>query len=228
VTSRRKAEEIITGGRVSVNGRVATLGESVDSDADVVTVDGRRVTLIEKHRWIVLNKPTGVLTSASDTRGRRTVFDLLPERVPGLTYVGRLDYLTEGLLLLTTDGSSVHLLTHPSSGIERVYLATVLGDGRRAAAAMLSGVVLEGAGLVRPLKVAVENTARGRWEMEITLSEGKNREVRRLCDAVGLEVDRLVRTRFGTVTLGDLARGGWRDLSEKEVRALNREIAGKT
>ena len=219
IASRRKAEDLIVAGRVSVNGAAATLGQSVDAAADLIEVDGRRVKLSTHHTWLALNKPAGVLTSASDQRGRRTVFDLLTDKPPGLTYVGRLDYLTEGLLLLTTDGAAVHKLTHPSSGIERVYEVSVMGDGREAAAAMRRGVELE-EGIMRPREVKAAHTARGRWTLEVTLAEGRNREVRRLCEAVGLEVDRLVRTRFGPISLGSLASGQVRRLNDRELQAI--------
>jgi 23S rRNA pseudouridine2605 synthase len=146
------------------------------------------------------------------------VFDLVPKR-PGLTYVGRLEYLTEGLLLFTTDGAAAHRLTHPSRRVERTYVASVLGDGEAAIAQAHHGVELDD-GVVRPLRMRGEKTGRGRWQLTITIAEGKNREVRRLCEALGLEVDRLVRVRFGPVELGDLAVGKVRSLTRAEVRAL--------
>ena len=224
VASRRKAEELIQAGRISVNGSAATLGQSVDPDSDVIEMDGRRVgsATPEEHTWLVLNKPAGVLTSATPQRGRKTVFDLIPPaaRAPGLTYVGRLDYLTEGLLLLTTDGEAVHRLTHPKSGIERVYLVDVSGDGRAAAAAMRRGVEIDEIGFTRVRDVRAEHRSRGRWTLEITVAEGKNREIRRLCEAVGLEIERLVRTRFGPATLGKLAPGQFRKLTRAEQDSL--------
>jgi 23S rRNA pseudouridine2605 synthase len=146
------------------------------------------------------------------------VFDLVPKR-PGLTYVGRLDYLTEGVLLFTTDGTAAHRLTHPSRRVERTYVAFVLGDGEAAIEQARHGVELDD-GVVRPLRMRGEKTGRSRWQLTITIAEGKNREVRRLCEALGLEVDRLVRVRFGPVELGDLAVGKVRSLTRAEVRAL--------
>jgi 23S rRNA pseudouridine2605 synthase len=148
------------------------------------------------------------------------VFDLVPPR-PGLTYVGRLDFLTEGVLLLTTDGAAAHRLTHPSHEVERTYVASVLGDGGAAAEQARFGVELED-GLVRPKRIRAERLARGRWELTITISEGRNREVRRLCEALGLQVDRLIRVRFGPVELGDLAPGKVRSLTKAERAALER------
>src|SRR5207302_8847596 len=130
----------------------------------------------------MLHKPAGVMTTRADPAGRRTVFDLVDD-VPGLTYVGRLDYMTEGVLLLTTDGDAAHKLTHPSSEIERTYLATVRGDGAAAARAAMKGVELED-GLVMPRDVSARRTGRGVWELEITIAEGRTREVRRLCEGL--------------------------------------------
>jgi 23S rRNA pseudouridine2605 synthase len=140
---------------------------------------------------------------------------------PGLTYVGRLDFLTEGVLLLTTDGAAAHRLTHPSREVERTYVASVLGEGDLAAEEMRHGVELED-GVVRPRKVTPEKVGRGRWDLTITIVEGRNREVRRLCEALGLEVDRLVRVKFGPVELGELASGKVRSLTKPERAALDK------
>jgi 23S rRNA pseudouridine2605 synthase len=218
ILSRRKAEELVANGRVTVNGVPAQVGQSVDPDRDVIMVDGDRIDAPAPLEWFVLHKPAGVITSRNDPEGRRTVFDLVPKR-PGLTYVGRLDYLTEGVLLLTTDGAAAHRLTHPSRQIERTYVASVLGDGEGAAEQARFGVELED-GLVRPKKIRAEKLGRSRWELTITIAEGRNREVRRLCEALGLEVDRLVRVKFGPVELGDLAVGKVRSLTKVEVKAL--------
>lgn len=215
VASRRKAEELVSAGRVTVNGAVARTGQSVDPAKDVIAVDGRRVALPAAARWYVLHKPTGVLTTRSDPEGRPTVFDLVPPE-PGLTYVGRLDYMTEGVLLLTTDGDAAHRLTHPSTGVERTYAAVVRGPVKAAAAAIRAGVELED-GLVTPERVEVSPGPQARtWELGLTIREGRTREVRRLCEHVGLEVLRLVRTSFGPVRLGDLAPGAYRPLSARE------------
>jgi 23S rRNA pseudouridine2605 synthase len=218
ILSRRKAEELVANGRVTVNGAPAQVGQTVDPDKDVIMVDGNRIERPAPLEWFVLHKPAGVITSRHDPEGRKTVFDLVPKR-PGLTYVGRLDYLTEGVLLLTTDGAAAHRLTHPSRQIERTYVASVLGDGEGAAEQARFGVELED-GLVRPKKIRAEKLGRSRWELTITIAEGRNREVRRLCEALGLEVDRLVRVKFGPVELGDLAVGKVRSLTKVEVKAL--------
>ncbi|MDQ6770312.1 MAG: rRNA pseudouridine synthase [Gemmatimonadota bacterium] len=219
IASRRAAEELVAAGRVQINGAIAVTGQSVDPARDAITVDGRKVGAPVEAQWIVLNKPTGVLTTRADPGGRRTVFDLV-EDVPGLTYVGRLDYMTEGVLLLTTDGDAAHKLTHPSSEIERTYVATVRGDGASAARAAMRGVELED-GLVVPRNVLARRVGRGRWDVELTIAEGKTREVRRLCEALDLRVERLVRTKFGPVKLGSLESGRTRGLTARENEIIS-------
>jgi 23S rRNA pseudouridine2605 synthase len=219
VASRRGAEELVAAGRVHINGAVATTGQSVDPGRDTITVDGKKIDAPAPAHWIVLNKPSGVLTTRIDPAGRRTVFELV-EDVPGLTYVGRLDYMTEGVLLLTTDGEAAHKLTHPSSEIERTYVATVRGDGANAARAALKGVQLED-GLVVPRDVSARRVGRGLWDLELTIAEGKTREIRRLCEALGLRVERLVRTKFGPVKLGSLESGRTRGLTARENEIIS-------
>jgi 23S rRNA pseudouridine2605 synthase len=219
VASRRGAEELVAAGRVQINGAVAETGQSVDPARDTITVDGKKIAAPTALRWIVLNKPTGVLTTRDDPSGRRTVFELVDD-VPGLTYVGRLDYMTEGVLLLTTDGDAAHKLTHPSNEIERTYIATVRGDGADAARAAMRGVELED-GLVMPRNVVARRVARGMWELELTIAEGRKHEVRRLCEALGLRVERLVRTKFGPVKLGSLETGKTRALTAREGEIIS-------
>jgi 23S rRNA pseudouridine2605 synthase len=221
IASRRKAEEMVSAGRVTVNGAVARTGQSVDPTKDKIAVDGKSIAAVARSaKWIVLNKPAGVLTTASDPEGRKTVFDFVAP-APGLTYVGRLDYMTEGVLLLTTDGDGAHRLTHPSSGVARTYVATVKGSVKAAAAAIREGIELED-GPVRPESVEVTPGPHARtWDLTLTLREGRTREVRRICEAVDLEVLRLVRTSFGPVTLGSLAPGAARALTKKELDAIH-------
>ena len=214
VASRRAAEELVAAGRVRINGELAITGQSVDPLSDKITVDGKPVAAPTSVAWLVLNKPTGVMTTRSDPRGRQTVFDLV-EDVPGLTYVGRLDYMTEGVLLLTTDGDAAHKLTHPSTEVERTYVATVRGDGGAAAREAMRGVELED-GPVMARDVHARRIDRGLWELELTITEGRKREVRRLCKALGLVVEGLVRTRFGPVKLGSLPSGKTRPLTARE------------
>jgi 23S rRNA pseudouridine2605 synthase len=220
VASRRKAEELVAAGRVKVNGEVARTGQSVEPGVDKITVDGKPVALPAAAKWIVLHKPSGVITTRNDPQGRQTVFDLVKDE-PGLTYVGRLDYMTEGVLLLTTDGDAAHILTHPSSQVPRTYVATVRGSVKAAAAEIRAGVELED-GFVQPEEVDVEPGEQPRsWNLTLTIREGRTREVRRLCEHVGLEVLRLVRTSFGPVQLGSLAPGTNRSLTTQERTQLD-------
>src|SRR2546428_3659030 len=225
VASRRHSEELIAAGRVTVNGRVAQIGQSVDASRDEIRVDGRVVRAPEDTVWVVLHKPAGVMTTRSDPRGRTTVFDLVDD-APGLTYVGRLDYMTEGVLLLTTDGHAANALMHPSGEVERTYVAVVRGDAPAAVSRAKRGVELED-GRVRPSAVAARLLDDGRYEFEVTIAEGRKREVRRLCKALGLRVDRLIRVRFGPVELGSLPSGKTRRLTPSEHRALER-LVGNT
>jgi pseudouridine synthase len=228
IASRRKADELVAAGRVTVNGTRALIGQTVDPAHDVVAVDGRRVDAPRQTAWLVLNKPAGVLTTRHDPAGRDTVFDLVDD-VPGLTYVGRLDYMTEGVLLLTTDGAAANALMHPSTQVERTYVAVVRGDAPAAARMARRGVELED-GMAYPVAVAARPmTGRRQYEFEVTLAEGRNREVRRLCDALGLEVERLIRVAFGPIQLGSLPTGATRPLTRREldlVTALTRRRSG--
>lgn len=225
VVSRREADAAVAEGRVQVNGAIATIGQVVDANRDLITLDGTLVvTRVTSHRWIVLHKPAAVMTTRKDPEGRTTVFDLVDD-VPGLVYVGRLDFMTEGVLLLTTDGRAAHALTHPSNEVERTYVVTVRGDAVTAAKVARRGVQLDD-GLVVPREVLAHPLGGRRWALEITIAEGKTHEVRRLCDALDLEVERLVRTRFGPVRLGDLPPGGARALNNTEREVLDALMVG--
>lgn len=224
VASRRHSEELIAAGRVTVNGAVAQIGQTVDPDRDDIRVDGARIAAPSGAVWIALHKPAGVMTTKADTRGRKTVFDLVDE-VPGLTYVGRLDYLTEGLLLLTNDGQGANALMHPRNEVERTYVAIVRGDAEGAARRARGVVALED-GPVRARNVSARSLGGGLHEFELTITEGRKREVRRLCEALGLRVERLVRTRYGPIQLGKLKPGESRPLSRVEVKEISRIVHG--
>ncbi len=226
VTSRRKAEDLIRAGRVQVDGAPATLGMSVDPASQRVTVDGRPVRPVAT-AWLAFNKPIGYVVSRGDPAGRQTIFDLLP-KVPGLTYVGRLDVMTSGLLLLTTDGAAAHRLTHPRYAVPRTYRLGAHGlDARAAQAALGRSIVLEGRPVavtsfrVRPGASGAGNR-RGGVEIELTLAEGRYRIVRRLADVLGLKVEWLHRVAYGPVQLGRLPEGHHRALTPDEIRAIER------
>lgn len=226
LASRRRAELLIGEGRVRVNGAIAHIGQGIDPATDMVEVDGRRVNLsAAPPTWIVLHKPAGFMTTRSDPQRRRTVFELVND-VPGLVYVGRLDLETEGVLLLTTDGDAANRLTHPSAGIERVYVATVTGDAKGAAERARRGVMLHD-GPVVPKRVSARPARDGKWSFEVVIAEGRKREVRRLCRELGLRVERLVRTTFGPVSLGDMPAGTTRELTGRERKEIEKLVGRK-
>ena len=215
IGSRRACEALIAGGRVRVDGTVARLGARIDPAAAVVEVDGVVVGVRPDLVHYLLNKPAGVVTTAQDPQGRPTVTGLVPAE-PRVFPVGRLDLQTEGLLILTNDGDLAHRLTHPSFGVSKEYLAHVSGAPRPAAVrALRSGVELED-GPTAPAKVALVAPD----VLRITVHEGRNRLVRRMCEAVGHPVRRLVRTRIGPVADRRLAPGEWRLLTPAETRRL--------
>jgi 23S rRNA pseudouridine2605 synthase len=219
--SRRACEQLIEEGRVTVNGQVARLGQRADTSSDRIVVDGIPLPVREGTVYYLLNKPTGVVSSASDPEGRPTVLDLVPE-APRVYPVGRLDIMTEGLLVLTNDGELAYQLTHPSFGVLKEYVAEVEGHlSREAIGRLRRGVELED-GLTAPARV----TSLGPHAARIAIHEGRNRQVRRMCEAVGHPVRRLVRTRIGPVTDRTLPPGQWRHLTTTEVRGLWEAASG--
>lgn len=241
VASRRTAEVLIEQGRVSVNGRAVTeLGSKADPDRDDIRVDGRRVKVGRAvvPRYLLLNKPAGVVTTRSDPHRRRTVMDLLGGEGAGLYPVGRLDYDSEGLLILTNDGDLAARLTHPRHEVAKTYHAVLLGvPDARDLDRLTRGLLLESAGQSQPAGARRERTApaevrvlkayadprgRDRALLEITLREGRNRQVRRMCDAIGHPVESLKRVRIGPLTDASLKPGAWRPLTAREVAALRR------
>ncbi len=214
--SRRTCEALIAEGRVSVNGEVAVLGRRVEVGSDLVTVDGAPVGVMPGLVYYLLNKPAGVVTTADDPEGRPTVLDLVPSGTRVFS-VGRLDQQTEGLLILTNDGEFAQLLAHPRFGVEKEYLAEVSGTpGPGALRRLRQGVVLDTGETTAPARVAAVSPG----VIRLVIHEGRNRQVRRMCDAVGHPVVRLVRTRIGPVTDRSLRPGAWRPLKAGEVRAL--------
>jgi 23S rRNA pseudouridine2605 synthase len=216
IGSRRACEELIANGRVLVNGIPARLGQRVEVTSDVVLIDGAPVGILPGLVYYLLNKPEGVIATASDPEGRPTVMDLLPE-TPRVFSVGRLDAATSGLLILTNDGELAQIVAHPSHGVEKEYLVEVEGDPSPGALRQLrEGVEIEPGVTTRPARVA----RRAPGLLRIVIHEGRNRQVRRMCEAVGHPVRRLIRTRIGPISDTHLQPGEFRELSQKEVREL--------
>lgn len=217
IASRRTAEGYIEAGRVTVNGVVASLGDKADLERDVVELDGVPLARAGKQTYILLNKPRGYVTTLSDEKGRPTVAQLTADCGARVWPVGRLDLDSEGLLILTDDGDFTNLLTHPSHEMEKEYHVSAIGD-IEAALPILSGPMsLDGV----PLATAKVKRA-GDKLLSVTIHEGKNRQVRRMCDAAGLTVTRLKRVREGSLSLGDLKPGAWRFLTEEELAELKK------
>lgn len=215
VCSRRQGEDYLLAGRVTVNGEVAQLGDKADPNADLIALDGVPLRPVAQHTYLMLHKPAGYVTTLSDEKGRRTVADLVADCGARVWPVGRLDYASEGLLLLTDDGALTHRLTHPRHNIEKEYHVTVTGDVTAALPILRGPLELDG----KPLAPAkVEVIAPG--QLQINIHQGLNRQVRRMCALAGLEVTRLVRTREGDLLLGSLPKGRWRHLTAEELRRL--------
>ncbi len=220
VASRRKAEELIEQGRVKVNGHTAHLGDKVDDRKDIVTVAGRRIAQADMPVYLLLNKPRGYITTMSDEKGRKCVAELVRDAQARVYPVGRLDKDSEGALLLTNDGDFANAIMHPTSHVPKRYRVTVGEMVTDAQAEKLAqGVLLDGR-KTAPAEVAIVSREAERSVLEIVLYEGRNRQIRRMCESLGLTVKRLRRTAIGSVKLGMLPVGKWRHLDPKEVRAL--------
>ncbi len=220
VASRRKAEELILQNKVKVNGHPVKLGDKVDPKKDVVTVSGKRVSKVTEKKYIMLYKPRGYVTTVSDEMGRKTVMDLVKDVKLRLYPVGRLDKDSEGLLLLTNDGAFANAMTHPKRHVSKTYRVTVRPDiSEEQLLAFSEGIELDGKKTM-PVETRVITKEEGRVVLELILHEGRNRQIRRMCEALELEVARLKRTAFGPVKLGMLQQGKWRELDEQEVKKL--------
>jgi 23S rRNA pseudouridine2605 synthase len=227
VASRRASELLITDGRVSVNGEtVRELGTKADPAHDEIRVDGRRIRTDVRHRYLLLYKPIGYVTTRRDPEGRPTVLDLLGRDAGYIYPVGRLDYNSEGLLLMTTDGALAERLTHPRHEVPKVYEVIVKGTPDQAAIAKLRTGIYIDRRRTSPADVRVHGTVKSErptTRITITLREGRNRQVRKMCSAVGLPVRDLRRVQFGSIGLGRLKPGEWRELTPGEVASLRRE-----
>ena len=219
VCSRRTAEDYLTAGRVTVNGRTARLGQKADPDRDRILVDGRPLAPRAKPVYLLLNKPRGYVTTLSDEKGRRTVAELVADCGQRVYPVGRLDLDSEGLLLLTNDGDWAQRLLHPKHEVEKTYHVSVSGPVAGAAERLAAVTDLEGEP-IRPARVEVLRQTAGTAVLAVTIHEGKNRQIRRMCAQCGLTVKRLRRGREGTVELGTLPSGKWRYLTEEELKSI--------
>lgn len=220
VASRRKAEELILSGKVKVNGHIASIGDKVDPKRDKVTVRGKAVVAVNEKVYIMLHKPRGFVTTMKDERDRKCVSDLVKDVGVKVFPVGRLDRNSEGLLIMTNDGEFSNKLTHPSSHVNKTYRVTVSGQVEEEnLIEMREGIVLDGRKTM-PCDVFIAERKADRTVLIFIIQEGRNRQIRRMCEAVGLKVLRLKRTEIAGVKLGMLPQGKWRPLNEKEMRHL--------
>lgn len=218
VASRRKAEELIARGQVTVNGAVCLIGADVDPEGDVILICGKPLPPEQKKIYIMLHKPRGYITTLSDNKGRRDVSKLVEDCGLRVYPVGRLDYDSEGLLLMTNDGDFANHLMHPRHEVKKVYIVTVLGCSDTALEQLSRPVELDGYMIKKPGVRLLRGGERA--VVEVTIHEGRNRQVRRMCEIAGMEVLRLKRIREGALELGSLPVGEWRYLTEKEVQLL--------
>ena len=221
ITSRRKAEALIEAGLVTVNGKIATIGDKADPASDDIRVEGKRLHAPEKMRYLIMNKGRGIVSTTDDPEGRKTIIDLLGKSVTERVYpVGRLDIDSEGLVLLTNDGDLTHHITHPRFGCEKTYKVLVEGSpSEQTLNKWRRGITLED-GKTAPCKIKVLSPERGKTWLRIVMGEGKKRQIRRVAEQLGHPVLRLTRTHIGPVALGNLKSGQTRELSPAEVKSL--------
>ena len=219
VCSRRSAESLLTAGRVTVNGVAAHLGDKADADTDVIAIDGTAVTFAEPSIYLMLNKPRGYVTTLRDELGRATAAELVADCGVRVFPVGRLDKESEGLLLFTNDGALMQAMTHPSHQVDKTYEVTVTGQLEGAADRLSAVTELDGEPIM-PAQVEIMERRKGQALLRVTIHQGKNRQIRRMCAQVGMQVTRLRRVSEDALTLGDLKPGQWRYLTDAEVAAL--------
>lgn len=222
VCSRRQAENYILAGRVTVNGAVAKLGDSADAQRDAIAVDGKLLGRAPEKLYLMLNKPRGYVTTLSDERGRPTVAGLVADCGERVYPVGRLDMDSDGLLLLTNDGDFAQRLAHPSHEKEKEYHVTVAGELSGCEGRLAALTELEDGTPIVPAQVRVLRRGAGNWTLSVTIHQGLNRQIRRMCALAGLKVLRLQRVREGSLTLGELSEGKWRKLTKEERQSLLR------
>ncbi len=220
VASRRKSEELIADGKVKVNGKTASIGDKINPKKDTVTVSGKKIVKRKEFTYILLHKPRGFITTMSDEMDRKCVAELIKD-VPVRVYpVGRLDRDSEGMLLFTNDGEFANAMTHPTKHVPKTYRVTVRPSITEDQITQLTTGIIIDDRKTAPAQVRVVTKEEGRVVLEIILYEGRNRQIRKMCEAVGLEVARLKRTAIGSIKLGMLKQGAWRELNEDEVRKL--------
>ena len=222
VCSRRKAETYITEGRVSVNGTVAKLGDTADAELDEILLDGKPLPSTQKTVYIMLYKPRGYVTTLSDEKGRKNAAELVADCGIRVYPVGRLDMDSEGLLLFTNDGAFANMLMHPKHEVDKTYLVTVADFAAEKLEKLAQPVTLDGYTIKKPAVKLIRTLSGDRAVLSVTIHEGRNRQVRRMCDLAGLHVKRLTRISEGSLKLGNLKSGTWRYLTDAEVEALKR------
>lgn len=221
VASRRQAEEMISAGRVSCNGRICCLGDRADPEVDEIMLDGNVIPSTQEHVYIMLNKPRGYVTTLSDEKGRKNVAQLVQDCGVRVYPIGRLDMDSDGLLLMTNDGDLANTLMHPRNEINKTYRVTVKGYSNAAFIRLKQPIVLDGYKIREP-EIAVVDAKGEKAVLDVTIHEGRNRQVRRMCDTAGMSVSRLTRVCEGTLELGNLPTGHWRFLTADEVASLKK------